>query len=310
MVSIAPIPTPVRQGTLPPDELGVLLYAMKRGTPWRDALRDLELPVLSAKPDWFTNESKAAFYMMLRTPTEGLALDLGAGSGVIAGALSRRFRNVMAIERDPRWCEFMRRRFAEDGAGVEVINGSALAIPRQVADADLVVVNGVLEWVGHSDDPAVHHRSPHAVQLEFLRGIHRALRKGGRIGIAIENRYHYENFRGAMPHGELPYAAVLPRAIADLMTRLKLGEPYRTWIYGTAGYRRLLNAAGFSRVEIHAALPTYHRPVAVVSLRESRRIRGYLAEHSNAKALLLDALTRVGLIGYFVHSFYISAERA
>lgn len=310
MVSTAQPPAPVRQGTLPPDELGALLSAMRRGTPWRDALRDLDLPVLSAKPDWFTNESKASFYMMLGTPTDGLALDLGAGSGVIAGALSKRFRTVMAIERDARWCEFMRRRFTEDSANVRVVNGSAMAIPQEAAGADLVVVNGVLEWVGHSDDPAIKRRTPYSVQLDFLRGIHRVLRSGGRIGIAIENRYHYENFRGAMPHGELPYAAVLPRPIAELLTRVRLGESYRTWIYGTAGYRRLLRAAGFSRVEIHAALPSYHRPVSVVSLRESRRIRGHLAVHSNAKAHLLDVLTRVGLIGYFVHSFYISAERA
>lgn len=305
---VDPIAVPAKQGTVPPDELTALLDALERGAPWRTALRELALPMLSAKPDWFTNDAKAGFYLTLPVPTNALAIDLGAGSGVIAGALATRFRRVIALERDPGWCRFMQYRFAEDGAPVEVIEGSALDIPAEAEGADLAVVNGVLEWVASGDDAALLKRSPAAVQLSFLRGVLGTLRRGGRLGLAIENRFHYENFRGASPHGEPAYAAVVPRRIAGWMTRAQRGEPYRTWIYGTRGYERLLRAAGFVNVEIRAAVPTYHRPKLAIRLSDAAAIREHLGPRLGAKARVLDWLTRIGALGHFVHSFYISAE--
>lgn len=297
------------QGTLPPDELTVLLEALRAGTPWRTAIRRHGLATLASKPDWFTNEAKAGFYLMLPAPTNGLAIDLGAGSGIIAGTLASKFRRVIALERDPRWCEFMRHRFAEDEVPVEVIEGSAMAIPEAARDADLAVVNGVLEWVASGSDKAVLRRRPSSVQLSFLRGVLRTLRRGGRLGLAIENRFHYENFRGASPHGEPPYATVLPRSIANMITHAQRGESYRTWIYGTRGYRHLLRAAGFVNIEIRAAIPSYHRPTRVIALSNCSAIRAEIGPREGAKARVLDFFARTGLLGYMVHSFYISAER-
>ncbi len=307
--TVVPIAAQATQGTLPPDELTALLEALEAGMPWRTALRELGLPTLSYKPDWFTNDAKAAFYLMMSSPRNALAIDFGAGSGVIASTLAQQFGRVIALERDPRWCRFMRYRFAEDRADVDVIEASGLDIPKDVTNADLAVVNGVLEWVASGDDEAMLRRSPAAVQLDFLRGVLGTLRPGGRVGIAIENRFHYENFRGASPHGELPYAAVMPRAIAEWMTQMQRGEPYRTWIYGAAGYRRLLRAAGFVDIEVRAAVPDYHRPALAVQLHDVTEIRAHIGPRVGAKSRALDILTRLGALGQFVHSFYISAER-
>jgi len=296
-------------GTLPTDEIATLLEAMDKGVPWRVALRDLPLPVAARKPDWFTNESKAAFYLELPTPGNELVVDVGAGAGVIAGALTRRFQRVVALDGDPTWCRFMRRRFAEDGVIVDVVEHSGFDLPLPATSADLIVLNGVLEWVASDDDPIRRDSNPRDVQIEFLRSMLRVLRQRGRIAIAIENRFHFENFRGSRPHGEPAYAAILPRRIGDRLSRATLGVPYRTWIYGARGYERLLRSAGFADVQVFAALPDYHQPRAAVPLSDAAAIRARVGPRGGVKGRVFDVLARIGAIGHLVHSFYISAER-
>jgi SAM-dependent methyltransferase len=298
-----------RQGTLPADEVNTLLQEIEGGVHWQKAVTSLPLPTLSQKREWFTDPAKAAFYLSLPAPSRLLAMDIGAGSGVIATELAGHFERTIAVEQDERWCRFMTHRFRQDGLCVDVIHGNALRLPRSVANVDLAVVNGVLEWVAHGDAPEAQAGSPRNVQLTFLRAIHSALRPGGRIGIAIENRLHFEFLRGASPHYEPPYVAVMPRRLADVMMRRQLGTPYRTWIYSARGYRRLLQEAGFVNIEFFAALPTYHHPQAAVPLHRGDLIRPYLSEGSRVKRLAFQTLEAAGFLGYTVHSFYIAAER-
>lgn len=296
-------------GTLPFDEVMALVEQVECGVPWRQAVATLPLPTLSSKRHWFSNPAKASFYLSLSVPTRTLAIDVGAGSGVIAGELARDFERAIAVEQDERWCRFMTHRFRQDRLAVDVIHGSAFRLPANVANVDLAVVNGVLEWAAFGEAPEARAGSPREVQVAFLGAIRSVLRPGGRIGIAIENRLHFDYFRGASPHGEPPYVAVLPRALADAVTRRRHGHPYRTWIYGARGYTRLLRDAGFTNVEIFAALPTYHRPAEAVALHRADVIRTYMINGSRVRRLACQTLAAAGLLGYAVHSFYIAAER-
>jgi SAM-dependent methyltransferase len=296
-------------GTLPFDEVTTLLREVEGGVAWQKAVTTLPLRTLSGKRHWFTNPKKASFYLSLTTPTQGVAIDIGAGSGVIASELARRFERVIAVEQDEKWARFMTHRFRQDGLAVDVLQGSAFRLPPTVTNADLAVVNGVLEWVAFGDSPEAKAGTPRDVQIAFLNTLRSALRPGGRIGIAIENRFHFEYFRGASPHGELPYVAVMPRPLADAVTRRRQGAPYRTWIYGARGYARLLRDAGFVRPQIFAALPSYHRPELFVPLERTDAIRPYLIEGSRLRRVALTAIAAAGLLGQMVHSFYIAADR-
>jgi SAM-dependent methyltransferase len=305
---LEPVPD-TGQGTLPNDEVTILVREIARGLPWQQAITTLVLPMLSSKRSWFTDPAKASFYLSLRVPTRRLAMDVGAGSGVIASELGRHFERAIAVEQDERWCRFMQHRFRQDGLAVDVIYGDALRLPPGVADVDLAVVNGVLEWVATGDSLQAQSGSPRQVQLAFLRAIRSVLRPGGRIGIAIENRLHFEYFRGAIPHDEMPYVAVMPRWLAEVVTQWRRGTSYRTWIYSARGYRRLLREAGFTGIEFFAALPTYHHPEVAVPLDRVDVIRKYVSTGSRLRRLALDSLATVGLLGHTVNSFYIAAER-
>jgi SAM-dependent methyltransferase len=296
-------------GTLPFDEVTTLLREIECGVAWQKAVTTLPLPTLSGKRHWFTNPKKASFYLSLTTPTRGLAVDIGAGSGVIASELACHFRQVIAVEQDEKWGRFMAHRFKQDGLAVDVFRGNAFHLPAKVADVDLAVVNGVLEWVAFGDTPEAKAGTPREVQIAFLKALRSVLRPGGRIGIAIENRFHFEYFRGASPHGELPYVAVMPRGLADAVTRHRQGAPYRTWIYSARGYARLLRDAGFVRPQFFAALPSYHRPESFVPLDDTDAIRPHLVNGSRLRRMALNTVAAAGLLGHTVHSFYIAAER-
>lgn len=295
-----------RQGTLPNDELERLIAAMDGPGGWREALGRLDLPVLSRKRFWFTDSKKSAFYKTLDVGRRGAALDVGSGSGVIAEGLAEAFEHVVALERDARWCRFIERRLAQDGlTNVDVVCGDAMSAPLGQNRFDLVVVNGVLEWVADGN----HDGSPWDVQRSFLMRLHESLRPNGAIGIAIENRFCLSHFFGVTPHGEPPWTVILPRLIADRISRRRRGIPYRTWIYGPWGYLRLLRRCGFRSVRVLQVLPSYHRPDVAVSLWDGLSTRVCFPTEASAKRLVLDLLGRTRLLGLLTHSFYISGRK-
>ncbi len=297
----------IRQGTLPNEEIDQLVAAMRTGEAWQAALSRLQLPELQRKPYWFSDLNKARFYHQLPVANHTDALDIGAGSGVISAGLSPHFDRVSSLEHNGTWSEFMRLRFAQDKlANITVVHGSALPLPFADESFDLIVVNGVLEWI---PEAAPASQSPREAQVGFLQDVRRKLRPGGMVGVAIENRLCLENFRGGSPHGEPPYVAIMPRPMAEWRTRKLTGRSYRTWIYGPAGYRALFRDAGFAGLEIQPVLPSYHQPSEVVDLSEGPRIRKYFNPDSLLKRMVLDVASATGMVGSLVHSFYLTARK-
>jgi hypothetical protein len=71
----------------------------------------------------------------------------------------------------------------------------------------------------------------------------------------------------------------------------------------------LLREAGFRDVHVCAALPTYHNPEAAIELGDAPAVRRFFGGTRGWKAVALGTLSRLGLLGYLVHSFYVTARR-
>ncbi len=302
-------------GTLPREELASLL-AITGSVHWKQALRDLDLPVMRSKIDWFVDESRANPYLIMPCKGTGMALDIGAGSGIISAVAARRFSSVIAFEFLPELCNFMAKRFAQDNIqNVSIVRGNALAIPFAQNIFDLAIVNGVLEWV----PDFVRSKNPEEVQVDFLRQVYSTLKDKGRIGIAIENRYYYLHFLGQTPHNEPPFVTIMPRWMADPLAKRKTGKPYRNYIYSYWGYKRLLQKSGFKNIEIYILLPDYYNPVMMVSTGSPKALRGLFSKYNldSAKAgrrqsfikMILRALLACNIYHFFGHSFLVTGEK-
>src|SRR5215469_2882998 len=98
-----------------------------------------------------------------------VAVDVGAGTGLLSRALADRVPQVIAVEPDPR----MRAVLGTRTPGVRVLAGTGEAIPVPDASADGVFVSSAWHWLG--PDRAVPE-------------IARVLRDGGRLGVIWTSR--------------------------------------------------------------------------------------------------------------------------
>ncbi len=87
---------------------------------------------------------------------------------------------------------------------------SFLRLPFPDASVDIVLLNGVLEWMG----AAVINVSPARIQLEALKEIRRVLKPEGVIYIGIENRYS-ESTCGAKEYTGASFCRFTARIITN-----------------------------------------------------------------------------------------------
>ena len=117
-----------------------------------------------------------------------VAVDVGAGTGLLTRALARRVPHVVAVEPDDRMRAVLRAR----SPGVEVLAGRGEAIPLPDASADGVFISSAWHWM----DPAL-----------ALAEITRVLRDGGRFGLIWTSRDREVGWLGDLGRRRGPGAA-------------------------------------------------------------------------------------------------------
>jgi len=217
---------------------------------------------------------RVSWFPLLGLGADSVALDIGSGYGAITHALSSLVGQVYSLEAIPERVEFTRLRLSQERIlNVQQIQGTALDPPFCDESFDLIVVNGVLEWVGEWDQ----NRDAREVQLGFLRKLATLLKKSGVLVIGIENRFSYSMFRGGIDHSGLSYTSLMPRKVASLYMRhvnrnqyrttLPAKREYRTLTYSELGYRRLLKEAGIPQHGFSWSDPGYNEPWSLIPLR-------------------------------------------
>jgi SAM-dependent methyltransferase len=254
---------------------------------------------------------------------DAVALDIGSGYGAITHALSQQAKEVYSVEAIPERVDFTRVRLAQEGiSNVQLVQGSALELPLMDESFDLIVVNGVLEWLGEWDT----RRDPREIQLDFLRQLNRMLKPGGVVVIGIENRIGLAALLGEIDHSGVSYTSLMPRWLASLYLRrdrrqhhrtvLNSKRQYRTYTYSEFGYRRLLAESGFSAA-FYWANPGYNLPYEVVPIHESfprRHLEASLdrapsGSHLNWRRKAKRLWAKLRLVRPFVSEFLIVAEK-
>ena len=197
---------------------------------------------------------------------KSFVLDIGCNKGGIDIAFSPFCQRIVAGDIDVERLKVAKARFkARRIKNIDLIRFDGSKLPFKRGVFRLVIINGVLEWI-----PWKHQETPLDIQIRSLKEVYYVLKLKGLLYLAIENRL-FPGYLIIDPHIGLPLTALVPRFIADLITRSILGFPYKNYIYSYWELMYLLMKTGFKRVEVFVGIPSYQFPLEIISVHCSNK---------------------------------------
>jgi SAM-dependent methyltransferase len=212
--------------------------------------------------DFIFSDIRADWRFCLPTERHWRVLDIGAGLGANSFALAKEVEEVTSVERSFLRAKFLKLRKEHEGRkNINIMSADALDLPFGSESFDLIVANGLFEWLGVTNK----FSSPQDAQKRFLKEAMRILRKGGYLYIGIENRFAANYLLGGgKDHNGLRFTSWMPRFLANFYTRLRTGKKYQTYTYSKLGYEKILKQAGFKNIDFYLTLPGYNFPKYII----------------------------------------------
>jgi hypothetical protein len=204
------------------------------------------------------DETRADWQYMLPLNLDSVALDIGAGWGTISMPLARNIGHIVSLDGTKDRLEFLKVRANQENLdNITVVHSNIFTHPFGSQQFDLVVFNGVLEWVGVGQGDSI---DPKEKQLQALKIANDLLKDGGYLYIGIENSHGFKYILGEPDdHTGLKYATYLDRQDANEISMKKLNTNYQTYTYSQCGYKDLLEDSGFSIMDFYYPVPDYKR---------------------------------------------------
>ncbi len=291
-------------GELPQDEMKAVLTNAQQGY-WKDALAMLPEEKRDEIIECSSEETRAWWRYLLPKVKKGKVLDIGAGLGAITFSLAHTGYEVVAIDSVMERATFLTIRRDQDGMhNVQTACASALELPFAEHSFDIVILNGVLEWLGLAETST----TPEKVQEKALKNIYAVLKPSGILYLAIENRISAIYFLGFKdPHSGLRFSTLMPRKMANWYSLQKSKEEYRTYTYSKFGYQKMLTKAGFKEITFFLPLPSYRNFELIIPMG-ARKIAKYCLTHIwSMKRLrflkIMSKLFKFFPVGFFIDYF-------
>lgn len=277
---------------------------------WREALRT-DVQRRNPRVVRLVTDPRRALSVAPITAAPGQrVLDFGCGYGGISMVLANSFEEVVALDESLERLSVLRYIKHQDGLDniTLVCHHDVLHLPFANNHFDAVVLVGVLEYLPLSIPAASIEVAHDRCLREFLR----VLKPGGRIWVLTKNRFGWQFLQGQPDNSGMRFAPVLPRRMADLISRARGRGPYRIISYSLGGYRRLFASNGFIDIRLYWPIPGYQTPDHIVPLDALALNRaGHLVsgDFSQPKLTLLDMLDRIGLLPWVVPGYGLLARK-
>ena len=225
------------------------------------------------------NRADAQYLYPIRK--DSIVLDAGSMWGGLTIPMAQNCGQVYAIDKTRETLEFLKIRASQMGFNnIHTIAADLDRLPFINHFFDIIILNGVLEWIPvHQDinlesywkehllDTTKYVKSPTQMQLAVLSELRRVLKPTGTLCLAIENRYGAQYLMGYPDdHVNIKYVSLLPRFLANIITKHIRGCEYRAYTYSLAEYRKLLTQSGFTSTQFYGAFPHYIAPESIVPI--------------------------------------------
>jgi SAM-dependent methyltransferase len=264
------------------------------------------------------DEHRCDFRDLIPEPVDGPVLCVGCGWGTNVIAFARRSRQVLAVDATLENLEITDRLCRDAGcSNITLLRLDRLeegSFPFRPESFSIVVLWHVLEWIG-CDYATVEE--PRSLQLKVLRNLHRLLHPGGYLCLGMENRYSARQLLGAPePHSKVRFGSVLPRKLANLVSRVQCGRPFKNYTYSYAGLNKLIREAGFVERELFLPLPSHDHVSAYIPERDRKAVQQWLRRDFRISRMLDHvyragalAVNSLGWMKYFAPEFGVIAQR-
>lgn len=225
-------------------------------------------------------------------------LEIGAGCGAISGLLCEKVDQVVAIDLSKKRSTINATR-NKKYSNLEIYVGNFEDIKLE-QKFDYITLIGVLEY-------SIYYINSENPFVDMLKKVKQMLKPGGKLFIAIENKYGLKYWAGATEdHTGKLFDGI--HGYVDV-------ERVRTFSKG--GLKKVLEEAGFQNNEFYYPVPDYKMPLEVYSegyLPKPGDIKEISAAYDRDRLELFDevltynALCEDGLFEEFANSFIVVSE--
>jgi len=257
------------------------------------------------REDFIFGMARSDFLYYIPLNKESKVLDVGCGLGVHSFNAARFAGEVWGCDLSKKRVEFCEeRRKTENISNINFFHSDIENLSFAENTFDAILLNGVLEWLGEKNK----NKSPREDQLEDLKKLRKLLKPGGTLYIGIENRFAISYLFKALDHNRLKYTSFMPRTLANMVSKIKRGKPYRTYTYSKKGYEKLLKEAGFNKeADVYIAHPGYNYPRFLIPFKDRGALKFILNSMSIDKGTtgkLARVFIKIPFLGNFIKHFF------
>ncbi|MCC7357364.1 methyltransferase domain-containing protein [Candidatus Uhrbacteria bacterium] len=255
---------------------------------------------------FFFDSSRADWRFGTEIKSTDRVLDVGCGMGGNTFALCDIAKEIVSFDLSWMRAKFVQLRAQHEGkTNIQVFSADFINLPLKEEQFDVVIFNGILEWIGQD----MKFADPYDVQVWVMQKVFRLLKPGGRFYIGIENRWAISYLTGTPDHVGLRWTSWMPRFLARPYTKLRLGIDYRTYTHSQPGYIRLLQKGGFTNIRTMMPFPGYNDQRILIPF-ENTACLAYTMDHLmgnlNWKKRIVKKLARIPGILWLYRYFFFS----
>jgi ubiquinone/menaquinone biosynthesis C-methylase UbiE len=272
---------------------------------WKNALWESRNPLLIENKEWFENLRSGYFFLMSLNGKEDRVLDIKAGSGIISDVISTYAKEVVSMEYEPCMTEFLKIRFEQDmRENINIVHASPIYLPFKSNIFDLVIINFMY-------DNLLKYSISKRAQLDFFKKCFDVLKKRGKIIIQTENSMSPHNILCRLKKNCNTFNR---KKITNLFEVEIKNNSYVYWMTSLFAYKRLLGKAGFNKIKSYIISPTGNNPMIILPMDDDNIIKKVFSlsdsfPQNKIKKIIYIFLLKSGMLKYFMHSFYIVAEK-
>jgi SAM-dependent methyltransferase len=232
--------------------------------------------------DHIADLNRASWIPILPIGPNSTVLDVSSGLGAVTHALALNYHHVVSVDAAADMVRFTKLRLGQEGLrNVDLIHTTLAALPFSTDTFDLIVLNGVLEWVREWRRSGTSREA----QIAVLSDLRRLLKPRGVLVIGSENRLGYTSLLRRRGHPRVESMNRMGSWLDALYRRLAKPGFYRSLAVSTKGdrpcthspngYADLLRQAGFPVVDLWWPPNGYNSPHTMLRPSNRAAIRSY-----------------------------------